>query len=166
MLGPAIRSSVVALAAIGIVLTIGPLILAGCGGDDDSGSPETSGPTGPTGPSGPSAAEREARREERKEARRERRKEAIRQARREARRQARREAQRQARQEAQEEAAQEQAAPEDGGATQANCEPGYTPCVPTYPPDVDCPDVGGPVTVTGSDPHGLDADGDGVGCET
>ncbi len=45
------------------------------------------------------------------------------------------------------------------------CEPGYSPCVPTYPPDVDCAEVGGPVSVTGSDPHGLDADGDGVGCE-
>lgn len=52
-----------------------------------------------------------------------------------------------------------------GGAS-GGCEAGYDPCVPTYPPDVDCPEVGGPVTVTGSDPHGLDADGDGSGCET
>lgn len=44
-----------------------------------------------------------------------------------------------------------------------NCEPGYDPCVPLYPPDLDCADVG-PVTVTGSDPHGLDRDGDGVAC--
>lgn len=49
--------------------------------------------------------------------------------------------------------------------TTLNCEPGYDPCVPPYPPDVDCADVGGPITVTGSDPHGLDADGDGIGCE-
>ncbi|HEX5862301.1 MAG TPA: DUF2510 domain-containing protein, partial [Nocardioides sp.] len=42
------------------------------------------------------------------------------------------------------------------------CAPGYSPCVPPYPPDVDCADVGGPITVTGTDPHGLDADGDGV----
>ena len=34
---------------------------------------------------------------------------------------------------------------------------------PFYPPDLDCADVG-PVTVTGSDPHGLDGDGDGVAC--
>lgn len=47
----------------------------------------------------------------------------------------------------------------------SGCEPGYSPCVPSYPPDLDCADVGGSVTVTGSDPHGLDADGDGVGCE-
>lgn len=42
---------------------------------------------------------------------------------------------------------------------------GYSPCVPLYPPDVDCPDVNGPVTVTGSDLHGLDTDNDGVACE-
>ena len=53
-----------------------------------------------------------------------------------------------------------------GGAAPADCEPGYDPCVPPYPPDVDCPDVDGPVKVTGSDPHGLDGyDNDGVGCE-
>jgi hypothetical protein len=45
------------------------------------------------------------------------------------------------------------------------CAPGYNPCVPPYPPDVDCPDVNGPIRVTGSDPHGLDGDGDGVACE-
>lgn len=44
-----------------------------------------------------------------------------------------------------------------------HCEAGYDPCVPPYPPDLDCADVG-PVTVTGSDPHGLDGDGDGVAC--
>lgn len=45
------------------------------------------------------------------------------------------------------------------------CAPGYSPCVPPYPPDVDCADVNGPIMVTGSDPHGLDADHDGVACE-
>ena len=45
------------------------------------------------------------------------------------------------------------------------CAPGYSPCVPPYPPDVDCADLGGPISVTGPDPHGLDADGDGVACE-
>ena len=38
-----------------------------------------------------------------------------------------------------------------------------------YPPyngvDLDCADVDGPVKVDGPDPHGLDADEDGVGCE-
>jgi micrococcal nuclease len=51
-------------------------------------------------------------------------------------------------------------------APQGNCAEGYSPCVPPYPPDVDCDDVGGPIRVTGSDPHGLDADGDGVACES
>lgn len=46
-----------------------------------------------------------------------------------------------------------------------SCAPGYQPCVPPFPPDVDCADVDGPVRVTGPDPHGLDADGDGWGCE-
>jgi hypothetical protein len=52
------------------------------------------------------------------------------------------------------------------------CTPGYDPCIPPGP-DVDCAGgsgngpryVEGPVTVTGSDPYGLDRDGDGVGCE-
>lgn len=50
--------------------------------------------------------------------------------------------------------------PKGGG-----CAPGYAPCVPPYPPDVDCADVDGPVRVTGSDPHGLDGEGDGIACE-
>ena len=53
-----------------------------------------------------------------------------------------------------------------GGGGGGACAPGYSPCVPPYPPDVDCSDVDGPIYVTGSDPHGLDADGDGVGCES
>ena len=40
----------------------------------------------------------------------------------------------------------------------------------SYPPyegaDLDCSDVGRPVEVPGDDPHGLDADDDGVGCES
>jgi hypothetical protein len=47
----------------------------------------------------------------------------------------------------------------------SGCDPNYSPCVPAYPPDVDCAEVGGSVTVVGSDPHGLDADSDGIGCE-
>lgn len=45
------------------------------------------------------------------------------------------------------------------------CAPGYTPCVPLSPPDVDCADLDGPVRVTGTDPHALDGDADGVACE-
>lgn len=50
-------------------------------------------------------------------------------------------------------------------ATESDCEPGYDPCVPSYPPDLDCADLDGPYSVSGSDPHGLDADRDGSGCE-
>lgn len=57
----------------------------------------------------------------------------------------------------------EREAQEAAEAAEASCAPGYSPCIPPYPPDLDCPDVG-PVTVTGSDPHGLDADNDGVAC--
>lgn len=46
-----------------------------------------------------------------------------------------------------------------------NCAPGYSPCVPPYPPDAKCADVNGPITVTGDDPHRLDRDGDGIACE-
>jgi len=50
---------------------------------------------------------------------------------------------------------------------------GYSPCLPPGP-DVDCAGgsgdgpryVQGPVSVSGSDPYGLDSDGDGVGCES
>jgi endonuclease YncB( thermonuclease family) len=52
-------------------------------------------------------------------------------------------------------------APSNGG-----CDPNYTPCIPAYPPDLDCGDIGMYVTVIGSDPHGLDRDNDGGGCES
>jgi hypothetical protein len=41
-------------------------------------------------------------------------------------------------------------------------------CIPPYPPDLDCPQVGYVnIRVVGSDPHGLDDGGTpGVGCET
>lgn len=54
------------------------------------------------------------------------------------------------------------APPEPSG---SGCDPNYSGCVPAYPPDVNCPEVDGPVQVLGSDPHGLDRDGDGVACE-
>lgn len=52
-------------------------------------------------------------------------------------------------------------------APQENCDPNYIPCVPPYPPDINCSDITFPVRVIGADPHGLDADGDGYGygCE-
>ena len=33
-------------------------------------------------------------------------------------------------------------------------------------PDLDCPDIGHPVTITGTDYHRLDLDGDGIGCDS
>lgn len=58
--------------------------------------------------------------------------------------------------------------PDDGG---DNCTPGYSPCLPPAS-DYDCaggsgngPAYTGTVRVTGSDPYGLDSDGDGFGCE-
>jgi hypothetical protein len=54
----------------------------------------------------------------------------------------------------------------------SNCTPGYSPCL-TPASDYDCaggsgngPGYTGLVYVTGSDPYDLDADGDGVACET
>jgi hypothetical protein len=51
---------------------------------------------------------------------------------------------------------------DDGG---GGCDPSYRPCVPKHPPDLDCPDINMEVTVTGPDVHGLDREGDGIGCE-
>lgn len=41
----------------------------------------------------------------------------------------------------------------------------YPPGPPAGVPDVDCEDLPGPVIVGPSDPHRLDADGDGIGCD-
>jgi Flp pilus assembly pilin Flp len=52
----------------------------------------------------------------------------------------------------------------------AQCDPNYGgACVPPYPPDLDCEDLTAlglplPVSVVDGDPHGLDPDGDGLGC--
>jgi endonuclease YncB( thermonuclease family) len=51
-----------------------------------------------------------------------------------------------------------------------DCDPDYSGgCVPPYPPDLDCADIRArgiaPVRVVGSDPHRLDGDDDGFGCE-
>jgi Flp pilus assembly pilin Flp len=50
------------------------------------------------------------------------------------------------------------------------CDANYAgACVPPYPPDVDCSDLEalgiGDVVIKGSDPHDLDPDGDGIGCD-
>lgn len=47
------------------------------------------------------------------------------------------------------------------------CDPDYSgACVPPYPPDVDCADIGTTIHAVGSDPHRLDGDRDGVACES
>jgi micrococcal nuclease len=52
-----------------------------------------------------------------------------------------------------------------------SCDPNYSgACVPPPPPDLDCADLRAlglslPVRVVGSDPHRLDGDRDGYGCE-
>lgn len=65
-------------------------------------------------------------------------------------------------------ASPEYSSPSTGG---DGCTSGYSPCLPPAS-DYDCsggtgdgPEYTGYVTVTGSDPYGLDADGDGAGCE-
>lgn len=50
----------------------------------------------------------------------------------------------------------------------ANCNPAYpTVCIPSPPPDLDCPELVPLVNfqVLPPDPHRLDADKDGIGCE-
>jgi hypothetical protein len=46
-----------------------------------------------------------------------------------------------------------------------DCMSGYSPCLPIVA-DLDCGEIGHPVRVTGSDPYRLDADDDGIGCDT
>ena len=55
-------------------------------------------------------------------------------------------------------------------APSGKCDPNYSGgCVPPYPPDLDCADIRAlgiaPVRSIGSDPHRLDGDDDGIGCE-
>jgi hypothetical protein len=57
-------------------------------------------------------------------------------------------------------------------AQSSNCDSNYSGCLNPNSSDYDCaggsgngPDYTGTVQVLGSDPYGLDADGDGVGCE-
>lgn len=50
----------------------------------------------------------------------------------------------------------------------AECDPSYpTICLPSPPPDLDCPQIPyQDFAVVPPDPHGLDADEDGIGCES
>jgi micrococcal nuclease len=53
-------------------------------------------------------------------------------------------------------------------AQESNCDPSYQGvCIPPYPPDLSCGDISDKgFAVQGSDPHGFDGDGDGIGCES
>ena len=53
-------------------------------------------------------------------------------------------------------------------AQESDCDPSYPDvCIPPYPPDLNCGDVSDKgFAVQGSDPHGFDGDGDGIGCES
>lgn len=48
-----------------------------------------------------------------------------------------------------------------------DCDPSYPDvCIPSAPPDLDCRHVPhSRFRVVGADPHGFDADRDGIGCE-
>jgi endonuclease YncB( thermonuclease family) len=50
------------------------------------------------------------------------------------------------------------------------CDPNYEGCIPLFPPDLNCADIKklglAPVKITGRDVHRLDADGDGIACNT
>ena len=52
--------------------------------------------------------------------------------------------------------------------TPPGCDPSYPDfCIKSPPPDLDCSDISKKnFKVTGSDPHGFDADNDGIGCES
>ncbi len=52
--------------------------------------------------------------------------------------------------------------------TTPSCDPSYPDvCIPPYPPDLDCGEIGySNFRVVGSDPHGFDRDNDGIGCES
>jgi hypothetical protein len=73
-----------------------------------------------------------------------------------------------------EEREQRQAEKEEAAASEeSECDPNYSgACLDPYASDYDCeggsgngPDYTGTVTVVGVDHYGLDADGDGIGCE-
>lgn len=53
-------------------------------------------------------------------------------------------------------------------APQPSCDPSYPDvCISPYPPDLNCGDIPyKKFKVVGSDPHGFDGDGDGIGCES
>lgn len=55
-----------------------------------------------------------------------------------------------------------------GASSDGNCDPSYPEvCIASPPPDLDCDEVPyNNIQVIGSDPHGFDREGDGIGCES
>lgn len=138
------------------------LVVAGCGSD-----------AGQTEAAQQQQARRQAAQEAHREAERRRlRRIVIRERHEEERRLARQRAAReQAREEAREREVAEEREAEESEASE--CDPNYSgACLDPYASDYDCeggsgdgPEYTGPVAVVGEDHYGLDADGDGYGCE-
>jgi hypothetical protein len=55
-----------------------------------------------------------------------------------------------------------------GASSDENCDPSYPEvCITSPPPNLNCDDVPyNNIQVIGSDPHGFDREGDGIGCES
>ena len=141
------------------------LIGAGCGSSGES--------TNSQGEARQQEAREAQRRAERRELREFRRQEARERRQQAARRRAKRRA---ARERAHEEAREQREVEEQEEAAEAEtseCDPNYAgACLDPYASDYDCeggsgngPNYTGPVEVVGNDHYGLDADGDGYGCE-
>ena len=63
---------------------------------------------------------------------------------------------------------EQEPAPAPESEASVRCDPSYPDvCIPPPPPDLNCGDIAHRrFRVVGSDPHGFDRDGDGVGCES
>lgn len=144
-------------AALILVVAVAAGNDSGDGGDSEPDPPPAQQAGGPDSADDDEAEERERARERKRErAKRKRERARERERRRERRR----------REEARERREREAPPPpEEEPEPASDCDPNYSGCVPPYPPDVNCPEVDGPVTVIGDDPHGLDRDGDKQACE-
>jgi hypothetical protein len=139
------------------------LVAAGCGSSDETSSSEQEARQQAALEVRQAAAQRRHREARRIEAR-ERRAAAHRRAERAAARERARE---------QSEAREQAEAEESAEAESSECDPSYSgACLDPYASDYDCeggsgdgPSYTGPVAVVGDDHYGLDADGDGYGCE-
>jgi hypothetical protein len=147
-----------------VIVSLGALLLAGCGESEGSGESE--------GFSGTHMAHSqiERHRAAMRRARMRQRAMVARRHRREAARRHRAEMRQLRAEEVERRAAEEEAAAEEES---SECDPNYSgACLDPYASDYDCeggsgngPEYTGTVTVVGEDHYGLDSDSDGVGCE-